>query len=249
RDRGRLRLRRGPVHARGLALRALEFVAHADLCLAGALQRRRAEGGVRRDDGPARAARLRRPRARVRAARHRSRRGDRAFVRDRPRSCAARRPAMIAVTLIAALLAAEPPAPHVGEGKDGRIHLQLDGHATFSIGGQMALGANLDLLGSCAIWATARATGTHEFGAQLQYANEPTWLAPWIDRTRVAGAGHRINVLVLMGHGFWMGKHRRAYLGVRLYAGMNHWLSSYTVEYPDESVRGSAKVYRNHFVG
>ncbi|HLT37929.1 MAG TPA: hypothetical protein VK034_16705 [Enhygromyxa sp.] len=156
---------------------------------------------------------------------------------------------MIAVTLIAALLAAEPPAPHVGEGKDGRIHLQLDGHATFSIGGQMALGANLDLLGSCAIWATARATGTHEFGAQLQYANEPTWLAPWIDRTRVAGAGHRINVLVLMGHGFWMGKHRRAYLGVRLYAGMNHWLSSYTVEYPDESVRGSAKVYRNHFVG
>ncbi|MFO7562127.1 MAG: hypothetical protein R6X02_05760 [Enhygromyxa sp.] len=142
------------------------------------------------------------------------------------------------------------PAPHVtAEGKDGRVHLQLSGDATFSIGGQMALGANLNVLAGYAIWDAGRATGTFEFGAQLQYANEPTWLAPWIDRERVSGAGHRIDAVLLVGHGFWMGKRRRAYLGAQLYAGLNHWRSIYAVEYAEESVSGEAKVARSHFVG
>jgi hypothetical protein len=158
---------------------------------------------------------------------------------------------MIALCLTAALLAAEPrQEPSITPaGKDGRIHLQLNGAAMFSVGGQMALGANLNLIASRAIWDAGKATGAFEFGTQLQYANEPTWLAPWIDSKQISGAGHRIDWVVLAGHGFYMGKRRRVYLGTHLYAGWNHWLSSYEVNYEAESVSGSAKVSRNHFVG
>lgn len=157
---------------------------------------------------------------------------------------------MIGLALTAVLLAAEPaPEPHMpADGKDGRIHLQLSSDGMFSVGGQMALGANLNLTASYAIWSARRATGAFEFGGQLQYANEPTWLAPWIDSTQISGAGHRIDTVVFAGHGFWMGERRRVYLGTHLYAGWNHWLSSYAVNYADESVSGSAKVSRDHFV-
>jgi hypothetical protein len=158
---------------------------------------------------------------------------------------------VIAPCLIAALFAAEPRQdPYITPaGKDGRIHLQLHGDAMFSIGGQMALGANLNLNASYAVWDAGRATGAFEFGTQLQYANEPTWLAPWVDRTRVSGAGHRIDWVMTIGHGFWMGKRRRVYLGMHLYAGWNHWLSSYEVDYAAESVSGKAKVSRSHSIG
>lgn len=169
--------------------------------------------------------------------------------------------ALASAILTAALLTASPdaladtiqdaaPAPQLPEsgGKDARLHLQLNGAATFSIGGQMALGGSLNLTASYAIWDAGRATGAFEFGTQLQYANEPTWLAPWVDDTQISGASHRIDWVLTAGHGFWMGKRRRVYLGTHLYGGWNHWRSSYAVDYASEAVNGRATVARNHFV-
>lgn len=156
---------------------------------------------------------------------------------------------LIALSLAAALLAGEPrPAPHMPEsgGKDGRIHLQLDRDVTFGVGGQMAMGANTGLTASLAVWDAGRATGAFEFGTMFRYSNEPTWLAPWIDRTKIEGSNHRIDWVATAGHGFWMGKRRRFYLGTHLYAGWNYWLSQYKVRYPDEAVSGSAKIARSH---
>lgn len=156
--------------------------------------------------------------------------------------------------LSAALLGAEPtgaaPAPHLPEsgGKDGRVHLQLHGDALYGIGGQSFLGAQLNLTAGYAVWDAGRATGAFEFGTQLQYSNEPTWLAPWLRDVDVSGAGQRVQWVVTAGHGFHMGKRRRVYLGTHLYAGWNHWRSSYSLNYPSEGVSGSATVSRNHFV-
>jgi hypothetical protein len=75
-------------------------------------------------------------------------------------------------------------------------------------------------------------------------------LAPWLRGagSDITGANHRVQWVATFGHGFSMGKRRRVYLGTHVYAGWNHWLSSYTVRYLGEDVGGSAKVGRSHFV-
>ena len=147
--------------------------------------------------------------------------------------------------------AAAAPAPHVPESgeKDGRIHLPLSGAALYGIAGQSFLGANLRFNAGLPVWASARATGTFDFGAQFQYANEPTWLAPWLRGVDVEGATHRVVLAVTVGHTFHLGRRRRLSLGTHLYGGLNHWVSSYSLRYPDEGVEGSANVARSLFVG
>lgn len=139
------------------------------------------------------------------------------------------------------------PAPHVAEqgGKDGRIHLQLAGDVIYGIGGQSYLGALLRLNAYRAMWDRGRATGSLDFGAQLAYGNEPVWLAPWLADADVQGATHRIQAVVTLGHTFHLGKRRRFSLGTHLYAGLNHWRSSYSLNYPDEGVKGRDTVTRN----
>jgi len=160
---------------------------------------------------------------------------------------------MSAFVLALALLAGPPapaPAPHVAEsgGKDGRLHLQLAGDVLYGIGGQSFLGAQLHLQASTAIWSAGRATGTLDLGVQLQYGNEPTWLAPWLKGVDIEGATHRTQAVLSAGHTFHMGKRRRVQLGTHVYGGLNHWLSSYSLVYPMEDVSGSAKVARSTFV-
>lgn len=154
---------------------------------------------------------------------------------------------MIALGLTAALVCGEPHVPESG-GKDQRLHLRLSGDALFGIGGQSFLGADLRFVGGYAPWSAGRATGSLELGVQLQYGNEPIWLAPWLNGASVSGATHRTQLVLLAGHRFHMGKRRRVELGTHLYGGLNHWLSSYAVEYAAVDVQGSAAVSRATFV-
>jgi hypothetical protein len=165
------------------------------------------------------------------------------------------RPILFAVLLcVAPSVRAEPAAtlrePHLREGgeREHRLHLALDGDFTYGIGTQSALGAQLRLTGYTAVWNTRYATGTIDVGVQFAYANEPTALAPWLHGVDTDGAGHRIQALVTVGHTFHMGRRRRVAFGLHLFGGLNHWISSYTLRYPNEGVSGSGTVTRDHFV-
>ncbi|MEZ4448374.1 MAG: hypothetical protein R3B09_02765 [Nannocystaceae bacterium] len=141
---------------------------------------------------------------------------------------------------------ADDPPPHVAEdgARSGRVHLQLDADATWGIGAQMFLGAQLRLAAVLEHWTTRRAIGTWDLGGAFAYQNEPTFLAPWIDRDVVDGAGHRVILVAHVGHTVHMGARRRWALGLHLYGGANYWRSAYSVAYPGEAVSGSAVVDR-----
>lgn len=172
----------------------------------------------------------------------------------------------IAALVVASLIASptpppgpEAPAP-VGESsvqpqvREGsaddpeNIRLQLDAAALWGIGGQMLLGGHLRLAALFEHWSTSRAFGTWDLGLAFAYHNEPTFLAPWLDRSQVDGAGHRILSLGHLGHTVHMGRRRRAALGLHVYGGWNVWRSDYSLRYPDEGVEGSAVVVRHRAI-
>lgn len=142
-------------------------------------------------------------------------------------------------------------APHVTAEPvaERRLHLQLDADAIFGIGGQMFLGTRVHLTGYTPIWYRPKATGTIDVGVQLLYGNEPVFMAPWLDPEEVRGATHHVQAVATVGHTFHLGRRRRVGLGAHLYGGLNHWTSSYRVEYPDEGVEGHSVVRRNHLLG
>jgi hypothetical protein len=165
------------------------------------------------------------------------------------------RPIFLSVLLCVAHSASAEPAatlsePHLREGgeREHRLHLALDGDFTYGIGGQSTLGAQLHLTGYTAVWNTRHATGTIDVGLQFAYGNEPPALAPWLQGKDTDGAAHRIQALVTVGHTFHMGQRRRAAFGLHLFGGWNHWISSYSLRYPNENVSGSGTVVRDHFV-
>lgn len=141
-------------------------------------------------------------------------------------------------------------APHVAEHGtlSDRVHLQLDGDATWGVGSQMFLGSQVRFATVLEHWSTRRATGTWDLGAAFAYQNEPIFLAPFIDAERVDGAAHRVQVLAHLGHTFHVGKRRRVGLGLHAYGGWNYWRSAYRVSYPDVDVEGSDVVARHHAI-
>lgn len=151
------------------------------------------------------------------------------------------------ITVLAALTLLAALAPHVAEdgSRSGRVHLQLDADATWGIGGQMFLGTQLRFAAVLEHWTTRRAIGTWDLGAAFAYQNEPTFLAPWIDRESIHGAGHRTVLAAHLGHTFHMGARRRFALGLYVYGGWNYWRSAYSVQYAQEGVSGSAVVARH----
>jgi len=142
------------------------------------------------------------------------------------------------------------PPPHVVAGPEerGRVHVQVDGDALYGIGGQSFLGGDLRLLVDTAVWRTKHATGTLGGGLSLVYHNEPTFLAPWIDRDQVHGATHRVQTLAVAAHTIHMGAQRRFALGFQLQGGWNYWRSDYRVDYDRERLAGHSVVDRNTFV-
>ncbi len=146
---------------------------------------------------------------------------------------------------------ATTPAPHITPDPpdERRLHLQLDADAVFGLGGQMFLGTRIHAKGYTPVWHRPKATGTVDLGVQFLYGNEPVFLAPWLDPERVQGANHHVQAVVTAGHTFHLGRRRRAGLGGHLYGGLNHWTSSYRVEYAEEGVSGRSVVRRNHMVG
>lgn len=143
-----------------------------------------------------------------------------------------------------------PPAPHVAEDgrKSGRVHLQLDADATWGIGAQMFLGTQLRFAALLEHWTTRLAIGTWDFGGNFSYQNEATFLAPFVDREHVKGAGHRTQLVATVGHTAHMGKRRRVALGLHVFAGWNAWRSDYTVDYPNEDVHGHGVVVRHRAI-
>jgi hypothetical protein len=141
-------------------------------------------------------------------------------------------------------------APHLNEGeeREHRLHIAVDTAFTYGIGGQSALGALARATGYTAVWNTRRATGTVDLGLQLAYQNEPIALAPWIDGDNVTGAGHHINVALALGHTIHMGQRRRASLGLLIFGGWSHWVSSYSLVYPREGITGSETVRHDDFI-
>jgi hypothetical protein len=160
---------------------------------------------------------------------------------------------IVALAVVAAL-AREPdvakPVPHVREDgtKSGRVHLQLDGDATFGIGAQMFLGMQLRFAALFEHWTTRFALGTWDVGANFAYQNEATFLAPFIDRDSVRGAGHRTQLVATAGHTVHMGKRRRVALGLHVFGGWSAWRSDYRVSYPEEDVSGHAVVVRHRAI-
>ncbi|MBL9042938.1 MAG: hypothetical protein JNM83_15110 [Myxococcales bacterium] len=145
--------------------------------------------------------------------------------------------------------AQEPPVGIPEGGERGHpVHVRLDTAATYGIGGQSFLGVQVSMSGYLPIWNTRWATGTFDGGVLLGYGNEPTFLAPWIDPSQVEGATHRISLFARFGHTFHLGIRRRVALGVHLYAGLHEWISSYSVNYPNEGVSGSGTAKRSLFV-
>lgn len=140
--------------------------------------------------------------------------------------------------------------PHIGEdGEVGhKVHVRLDTDATWGIGGQMFLGAEAHGTAYVGVWNTKRATGSVDFGLQLAYQNEPTFLAFWIDRDEVKGATHRLQALATVGHTFHMGGKRQVALGLHWFAGLNHWDSAYSLDYAHEDVHGKLSVKDDLFV-
>ncbi|MCA9720384.1 MAG: hypothetical protein KC468_37325 [Myxococcales bacterium] len=155
-------------------------------------------------------------------------------------------PLALALVLISA--SPEGPAPHVAEdgGRSDRVHVQLDTDASWGVGGQMFLGAQLRAAALLEHWTTRLALGTWDFGVNFAYQNEPVFLAPWINRDQVTGAGHRVQLLATVGHSAHMGRRRRVALGLHLFGGWSYWRSAYSVRYPSESVAGEAVVARHH---
>jgi hypothetical protein len=142
------------------------------------------------------------------------------------------------------------PAPHVAEdgSKSGRVHLQLDADMTFGVGAQMFLGTQLRFAAGLEHWTTRLALGTWDFGANFSYQNEPIFLAPFIDRDTVKGAGHRTQLVATAGHTAHMGKRRRVALGLHIFGGWNAWRSDYTVDYDGEDVHGRGVVVRHRAI-
>lgn len=140
------------------------------------------------------------------------------------------------------MLAAALAAPPSFALDDHTVHVRLDSDVTWGIGGQMFLGAQLHTSGYVGVWNSRRAAGSFDFGLQLAYGNEPTFLAPWIDPAQVKGSTQRVQALLTAGHTFHMGKRQQVGLGIAWFAGVNYWDSSYSVDYAAEDVHGSAKV-------
>ncbi len=137
------------------------------------------------------------------------------------------------------------PAIEGGSVLDHRVHVRIDSDATWGIGGQMFLGAQLHTTGYVGVWNTKRATGSVDFGLNLAYDNEAAFLAPWIDPSEVSGAGHRVQVLASFGGTFHLTPSRRFGLGLHGLAGLSHWVSQYRVVYADEDFEAEGSVARS----
>jgi hypothetical protein len=98
------------------------------------------------------------------------------------------------------------------------------------------------------LWNKHSVTGSLDVGLKLAYNNEPSWLAPWLAGIDLDGAAHRIQLLVTVGHTFHIGELRRSAFGVHLTGGWNHWISAYSLRYPNEGVSGSSTLERDHFI-
>jgi hypothetical protein len=144
---------------------------------------------------------------------------------------------------------AKGSSPHVvADERPGTPHLRLDTSAVYGIGGQSFLGVLARSVLGVTAWDDGNATGSGDFGLALAYHNEPTFLAPWLASGGIEGAAHRVQLLVVAGHTFHMLDDRALSLALHAQFGWNRWISSYTLDYPAEDVRGEATVERTHFV-
>lgn len=141
-------------------------------------------------------------------------------------------------------------APHVTpESVPGDpLNLRLHTGALVGVGGQLFLGADAQLLGDVVAWSSRRALGSVGGGVAFVYHDEPTFLAPWIDRDQVKGAARRFQLLAAIGHTVHFGKRRRSSLDTHLFFGWSHWRSAYTVDYAGEDLHGSSSISRNHAI-
>lgn len=130
--------------------------------------------------------------------------------------------------LLASALAAEGP------------RVQLDAVATYSIGGQTALGGETLTTVGWKVWETPKAQGDVDVGLWLGVQAEPWSLAPWIDPDQASGMSGRVRILPNLGHTIRFGAERRFSFGVHLYGGAVAWWSEGRVTYDDVGVDGTA---------
>lgn len=135
---------------------------------------------------------------------------------------------MIPLLLASVALAAEGP------------RVQLDAVATYSIGGQTALGGEALTTVGWKVWETPRAQGDVDVGLWLGVQAEPWSLAPWIDPEQARGMSGRVRLLPNVGHTIRFGELRRFSFGVHLYGGAVAWWSQGQVTYPEAGVDGEA---------
>lgn len=154
---------------------------------------------------------------------------------------------MIVPLLTGLALAAAPDLPEDGA-PDEAWHVRVDTAATWGIGGQMFLGAEVHPTAWRPLWSTPAATGSLDLGVALTYGNEAAFLAPWIDTSSTRGSNHRVQVFGSVGTTFHMGPGRRLGLGLHALVGMNEWISSYAVDYSEEDFSGRATVADTRFV-
>lgn len=119
--------------------------------------------------------------------------------------------------------------------------LYLDAVATYGIGGQSALGAELHGTGS---WTLGRGDvdGAIDLGLRLGYEAEPSALAPWVDARDVDAFAHRVRAHLTVGPTMRFGGARELSLGLHLYGGATYWQSRATIHHAAYDVQGSAQV-------
>ena len=154
---------------------------------------------------------------------------------------------LVAWALQGAVAGEEPHVPEDGSASP-RWHVRLDATATWGIGGQMFLGVDLHPSAYRTVWTAPGATGTVDLGFDLHYGNEAGFLAPWVDTEKVSGANHRVQALATAGGTFHLTARRRFGLGMHLLAGLNQWVSAYTVDYAAEDFSDRAVVQQASFL-
>lgn len=144
--------------------------------------------------------------------------------------------ALAALLALPAVAAAEPFVQPGDTLQD--VHVRLDTDATWGIASQMTLGAIAHAQVQLPVWNSAGATGSFDPSLRIVYANEPVFLAPWVDPETSTPVQDRILIQGGIGHTFHATPKRRLSFGLHAMVGWQRWIRDITIHYDTEDVQG-----------
>jgi hypothetical protein len=105
------------------------------------------------------------------------------------------------------------------------VSFDLEANAAVGFGSRTSFGAVTSVTVGQELWTDAAGVGSLEAGLLLGYQLEPYALqAAYLPLAVVTGANHRLEALVLVGHGMRLLSSRRLLIGLHLFGGWTHLL-------------------------